>query len=145
MVLPRTEELRYSYIRQKCREKKAFVYALNGMPDHVHLGCSMPAALAISDFAKAVKGSGSHFVSHYPRADAVRWQRGYSYHTFAKRDLSAITAYVENQKQRHADGRLWPALEHLPSETAPRPGLEDADLQSRSRYAVMPKAYFDAE
>ena len=115
MILPRTEPLLYPYIHQKCREK-AFVYALNGMPDHVHLVCSIPASVAVSDFVKLVKGSVSHFINHHPETDPVRWQRGYGYLTFAKHDLDPVVDYVQNQKTRHAEGRLWPALERLPAD-----------------------------
>jgi len=118
MVLARTEGLLYAYIRQKCREKKAFVHALNGMPDHVHLVCSIPASIAVSDFVQLIKGSASHFISHHPEGDPVRWQRGYSYHTLAKHGLPRVVAYVDNQKSRHAENRLWPALERLPGDDA---------------------------
>jgi len=94
MITPRIESLLYNYINQKCREKKASVYALGGMPDHVHLICSIPATICVSDFVKLVKGTSSHYVSHYTQRDALRWQRGYAYLTFAKHDLDTIVQYV---------------------------------------------------
>jgi REP element-mobilizing transposase RayT len=116
MVVPRIEDLLYDYIRRKCREKQAFVYALGGMPDHVHLACSIPASLAVAEFAQTLKGSSSHYINHRGQLDGLRWQRGYSYLTFAKRDLLAVVAYIEGQKQHHADGKLWPKLERLPTD-----------------------------
>ena len=116
MILPRMEGLLFPYIRQKCGEKKAFVYALNGMTDHVHLVCSIPASFAVADFVHAIKGSSSHSVNHHAGADPLRWQRGYSYHTLAKRGLPPVIGYVRDQKKRHAENRLWPALERTPVE-----------------------------
>ncbi len=114
MIMPSIENTLYDYINQKCREKKAFVYALGGMPDHVHLVCSVPASISVSDFVKLIKGSSSYYVSHYSQHDALRWQRGYAYLTFAKHDLDAVVNYVQGQKKHHAEGKLWASLEHLP-------------------------------
>jgi len=144
MVLPRSEALLFSYIRQKCAEKGAFVYALGGLPDHVHLLCSIPATLAVSDFVKLIKGSSSHYINRHPQAGPVRWQRGYSYHTFSKRDLADTMAYVRDQKKRHAEGRLWPALERVPDDDgAAGTGTGSAGLLvSENRSAV--EDYFAA-
>ncbi len=114
MISPGIEKTLYDYIYQKCREKKAFIYALGGMPDHVHLVCSVPVNLCVSDFVQIIKGSSSHYVSHYSQRAALRWQRGYAYLTFAKHDLDAVVSYVQGQKKHHAEGKLWASLEHLP-------------------------------
>ena len=114
MITPGVEKMLYNYIYQKSREKKAFVYALGGMPDHVHLVCSVPATISVSDFVKSIKGSSSHYSSHHAQSDSLRWQRGYAYLTFAKHDLDAVVNYVQSQKRHHAEGKLWQSLEHLP-------------------------------
>ncbi len=116
MILSAMEILLYDYIHQKCRQKKAFAYALGGMPDHVHLICSIPASIAVADFVQLIKGSSSHYVSHHSQSDALRWQHGYGYLTFAKHDLSAVISYVKEQKKHHAEGKLWPKLEKVPTE-----------------------------
>ena len=116
MIQPLAEDMLYDYIRQKSRERKAFVYALGELPDHVHLVCSVPVSLAVSEFVKLIKGSSSHYMSHHKQVTAMRWQRGYSYLTFSKHDLPAVVQYVECQKERHAENKLWPKLEHLPAE-----------------------------
>ena len=117
MVTERVEALLYPYLCQKCIEKKAFVYAVGGMPDHVHLVCSIPPAFSVSNFVKIIKGSTSHYINEYAFDVSIKWQRGYGYLTLAKHDLPDVIAYVENQKTRHAEDRLWPKLERLPSET----------------------------
>ena len=55
MITPSVEKTLYDYIYQKCREKEAFIYALGGMPDHVHLVCSVPAKISVSDFVQLIK------------------------------------------------------------------------------------------
>jgi putative transposase len=119
MISLATEALLYDYIYQKCCQKKAFVYALGGMPDHVHLICSVPSSIAVADFVQLIKGSSSHYISHHVQINALRWQRGYGYLTFAKHDLASVISYVKDQKKHHAEGKLWPKLEYLPAEDYP--------------------------
>ncbi len=114
MILPSVEKTLYDYIYQKSREKRAFVYALGGMSDHLHLVCSVPAKISVSDFVQLIKGGSSHYISQQAQSDALRWQRGYAYLTFAKHDLDAVVCYVQGQKKHHAEGKLWASLEHLP-------------------------------
>ncbi len=121
MVTERVEALLYPFLCQKCIEKKAFVYAVGGMPDHVHLVCSIPPTISVSDFAKAIKGSASHYINHDDFGVSVKWQRGYAYLTLAKHDLPDVIVYVENQKTRHAENQLWPKLERLPNDTESEP------------------------
>ena len=117
MISPDVEKTLYDYIYQKCRDKRAFVYALGGMPDHVHLVCSVPVTMSVSDFMKLVKGSSSHSVNRRSQDTYLRWQRGYAYLTFAKHDLDAVVTYVQEQKKHHAEGgKLWTSIEYLPGE-----------------------------
>ena len=113
MIVPLIESLLYTHIHQKCAEMKAFVYALNGMPDHVHLACSIPASIAVSEFIKNIKGSSSHYISHHALSQPLSWQPGYGHLTFAKHDLERIIAYVEKQKSHHSQNKLSPAMERI--------------------------------
>jgi hypothetical protein len=36
-----------------------------------------------------------------------KWQGAYGAFTLAKRDMSSVMVYIENQKQHHAGGQLW--------------------------------------
>ena len=113
MIVPLIESLLHTHIHQKSSEMRAFVYALNGMPDHVHLVCSIPASVAVSEFIKNIKGSSSHYVNHHALNLPLAWQPGYGHLTFAKHDLPRIVAYVEGQKAHHAQNRLSPTMERV--------------------------------
>ncbi len=115
MVTPRMESLLHTYIRQKYREMQAFVDALNGMPDHLHLVCSLPAHCSVSDIINAVKGGSSHYINHLSGNDPLRWQPGYGHLTFSAPDLPRIVAYVEKQEAHHAEVRLSPKMERISS------------------------------
>ena len=63
LLTPTIEPLVHDFLRHKCNSLRATVYAVNEMPDHVHLACSLPLSLAASDFLEVVKGSSSHFIN----------------------------------------------------------------------------------
>lgn len=106
------ERVLHRYIRQRCRERRVQVHALNGMPDHVHLVLTLPATLAPADFLETIKGASAHFVNHLPETkDCLYWQEGYEWLTFARDDLARIVRYVDRQKERHAAGRLSAKME----------------------------------
>ena len=61
-VTSEIERVLFRYIQQQCKTKHVHIYALNGMPDHVHLVTMLPAAIAPADFMHDIKG-GSHIMS----------------------------------------------------------------------------------
>lgn len=115
MIVARMESLLYTHIHQKCAEMKTFVHALGGMPDHVHLVCSLPTTMTISEFVKNIKGSSAHYINHHTLGEPLAWQPGYGHLTFAKHDLARINTYVDNQKSHHARKSLSPKMERVSS------------------------------
>ena len=103
----------HRFIHGKCDALRVHIYALNGMPGHVHLVVGLPATLSVSDFMEAVKGTSSHYINHLPKQPGcLYWQPGYGLLTFAQNDLIRVVTYVEDQKQHHAiGGRLSPKME----------------------------------
>jgi REP element-mobilizing transposase RayT len=102
----------YRYLRHKCHTMGVFVYALNGMPDHVHLACTLPTSMAIADFVETIKGSSAHFINHLPGVKhQLYWQSGYGALTFARRDLQRIVSYIDHQKSHHRNKKLSPEME----------------------------------
>jgi putative transposase len=102
----------YPCIRRKCESLRVLVLALNGMPDHVHLACSLPTHLAVADFIEAIKGSSAHYLNHEPNSqDRLYWQGGYGVLTFSRRDLSVVVRYIDEQKTHHSTNQLSVAME----------------------------------
>ena len=115
-IVPALEKALFDFIRAKCEELRITIYALNGMPDHVHLACALPTNLSIAEFMKTIKGTSAHVINHLPNRDELLyWQPGYGALTFTKRDLPRISAYIDNQKRHHADGSLMARLEQVTS------------------------------
>lgn len=89
-LTPEIELLVWDKMRRKCQELEVRVFALDGMPDHLHLVCDVPPKLAAARLIKHVKGSSSHLVNHFDERIALYWQVGYSAHTFSTSALSSV-------------------------------------------------------
>jgi putative transposase len=87
------------------------------MPDHVHLAVSRPPTDMVAAFIRDLKGSSSHLVNHPDRRPVsfqeFAWQAEYGVVSFGEASLPTIVAYVENQRQHHADQQLIQIYDHL--------------------------------
>ena len=110
MIEQRLESQLHGYMRAKAVELGATVFALNGMPDHVHMVASVPPKVALADFISQVKGFSAHEVRAHERR--FRWQSEYGLFSFDRKRLPRYVAYVENQKRHHAERATHRVLEH---------------------------------
>ena len=101
-----------------CRDLHLMVHAIGVIPDHVHIACSIPPSLSISDVVKRLKGASSHRLNQtiFATGDVVfSWQAEYGVYSFSERVLPGVVAYVRNQEARHAAADLWPGFEQTES------------------------------
>src|SRR5699024_3341223 len=56
LTLKHSKEL-YRYIRGYIKNKKSFLYRINGMPDHIHILVGIHPTVALSNFVKELKTS----------------------------------------------------------------------------------------
>jgi putative transposase len=102
----------YRYIEQVCKEDGCEVFAVGGMPDHMHVLITMPNTIAIGDLMQHIKGGSLRLISKTLKpGEWFKWQRHYAGFSVAIRDRRKVIAYIENQKQHHAEGTLWPEAE----------------------------------
>ena len=93
----------FAYLVHKAAEQGAYIYAINGWTDHVHLIVAIPPSVSISEFVKNLKGSSSHDLNASARSDiSFAWQRGYGVLTLGERQRKDAEAYVKAQKTHHA-------------------------------------------
>jgi REP element-mobilizing transposase RayT len=96
------------------------VLAMNGMPDHVHLVVRLPATISIADLAKQIKGTSSRFVNETAKPEAFfKWQGSYGAFTMSRWDVERIVNYVDQQKEHHHAGELFPEWEECFEEDLP--------------------------
>ena len=112
LIQPELEPRLFAYIVRKAAELDAYIYALNGWFDHVHLVTSIPPKIAVSHFVKDIKGSSSHDLNLQGLEYKFAWQRGYGVLTLGQTQLVKAIAYVNEQKQHHRGETAIPWLEH---------------------------------
>jgi putative transposase len=108
LVSPDVEEAIYACIVNEARRLGGWVYAIGGMPDHVHLVVKMPTKVSPAQLMQQVKGVSSAFArDQLFRGKMFRWQEGYGVFSISRSHRDRVIAYVQNQKQRHAKAKVW--------------------------------------
>jgi putative transposase len=109
------EDLVIRTIRQKSEDLKSPIHAINGCFDHLHISVSISTAVAISDWVKSMKGTSAYLInkSHPDLAERLRWQEGYSVHTFGIKHLDIVNTYIALQKEHHRSQTVIQYLEHI--------------------------------
>ncbi len=126
----------YALIRSQCTRMKVTLYALGGVADHVHLLVALPTTLCVADFVETVKGVSSKALNdtHGSPTWAFKWQGNYSDHSVSASHVTRVRRYIENQKQHHADGSLWPTCEP-PAKFNSASNTSDSYARAPSRFA----------
>ena len=117
MITPEVAEVLYPCLKATCRDLKVTLHALNGMMDHVHLVCTLPATVAVAELMQRLKGGSAHLINHLPGGrHSLAWQPGYGALTFAGPDLKRVVAYVAGQQAHHQTGKLSAKMERICTE-----------------------------
>jgi putative transposase len=107
----------HNVIAAKAKGLGAFVYAVGGIEDHVHLAASVPPRIALADFIGQVKGNSLHWVNHgLSLPYHFNWQAEYGVVSFDGKQLDVVVKYVNHQRQNHLEGTIIPFLEHVDTE-----------------------------
>ena len=116
----------YALLRAQCTRMKVTLYALGGIADHVHLLVALPPTICVADFVETVKGVSSKALNdaHGSLTWAFRWQGRYGDHSVSTSHVPRVRGYIENQKQHHAEGSLWPSCEPPDKPNKPAPDSE---------------------
>lgn len=97
------EEHLYRYIWYFVQSKKAVLYRVNGMPDHLHLLVELPSTLAVADFVRELKNATHQFIDshkhYFPKFYA--WSVGYCALTYSNNEKQKIIDYIKKQKEHH--------------------------------------------
>ena len=99
-------------LRQKMIDLEAVVFALNGMPDHVHVVVSIPPKISVAHFVGQIKAvSATKF--NRTAADGLHlvWQGEYGAFSFDGKRLPNYIGYVERQKAHHQANTTLAILE----------------------------------
>ncbi len=111
LLTPDIEPTVHDLLRRKALGLQARVFALNGTADHVHMVASIPPKIAVAKFIGQVKATASTQFNKSGREVSLFWQEEYGAFSFDAKRLPNYVAYVERQKEHHAQGALISILE----------------------------------
>lgn len=92
----------YAYIGGICRSKRAIPLRINGMPDHIHILCTLPRDLTVAALVRFIKANSSKWIKEkWPNRNHFKWQGGYGVFSVDHHNVAKIVRYIENQKNHH--------------------------------------------
>ncbi|MDE6339751.1 MAG: IS200/IS605 family transposase [Muribaculaceae bacterium] len=92
----------YSYIFGILKNKKCYVYRINGMRDHIHILIDLNPSVALADLVRDIKRNSSLWMSEnelYPHNS--NWGKGYYAVSLGRDGLDACIEYIKNQEIHH--------------------------------------------
>jgi REP element-mobilizing transposase RayT len=101
-IKPEIQTRLYDYIGGIVRTEKGTLYAIGGMPDHVHLLLRSRTDAAVADLMRTIKARSSVWVHQtFPSFSAFAWQEGYAVFSVSKSAEPDVKRYIENQPDHH--------------------------------------------
>lgn len=74
----------------------------NGMPEHIHLPCSLHPDGRLSEIARTIKSNSSRWIHEtFPKLWSFQWQDGYSAFSVSYSGIDKVLAYIRNQQEHH--------------------------------------------
>ena len=112
LITDDVEEPVHHLLRQKMIDLEAIVFALNGMPDHIHVVAAIPPKISVAHFVGQIKAvTATKFNRAFAGAVPLVWQREYGAFSFDGKRLPNYIGYVEHQKEHHQANATIPILE----------------------------------
>ncbi|WP_395094424.1 IS200/IS605 family transposase [Armatimonas sp.] len=112
LVTPELERDVYRCISAEAEKLGCRVLAINGMPDHVHVVVYLSVTTSISNLLKQMKGASSSLARNIVGTEPFfQWADGYAVFSLSRVHRKNAIAYVERQKEHHANQTLRKAWE----------------------------------
>lgn len=101
-IKPELQQRLYDYLGGIIRAETGTLYAIGGVPDHVHLLLRWRTDATIADLLRTVKSRSSLWVHQtFPAFATFAWQEGYAAFSVSKSSEPAVRAYIERQVDHH--------------------------------------------
>ena len=95
------EEL-FKYVSGILKGKDQKVFAIGGMPDHIHILNSLRPNCMISELVNSVKTNSSKWINSRGFVKGkFNWQEGYGAFSYGQSQLDHVIQYINNQEQHH--------------------------------------------
>ena len=142
LITPETEPMIYELLQTKAIGLGATVFAIGGMSDHVHMVVSIPPKIAVAKFVGQVKAVAATKFNKMDLPNTLHWQNEYGAFSFDAKRLPNFIAYVQQQKEHHAQQTTIAVLERFTGETKtllrePAPVYASDDSEWRAELALL--------
>jgi REP element-mobilizing transposase RayT len=92
----------HKYICGIVNVKEQKVYAIDGMPDHIHILISIKPNIAISNLVRDIKANSSKWINERGYIiGKFEWQEGFGAFSYSHSALNNVIEYIVNQKEHH--------------------------------------------
>ena len=92
----------FAYIDGIIVNKNAMVIQIGGVPNHIHILCTLPRTISMADFVEDIKKCSSKWIKTIaPYYSQFAWQGGYAVFSVSASVVEKVKAYVQNQKEHH--------------------------------------------
>lgn len=93
----------YKYICGIVNGNHQKVYAINGMPDHIHILLSIKPDISLSDLMRNIKANSSKWINSRNFVQGkFQWQEGFGAFSYSKSQLDTVITYINNQEIHHS-------------------------------------------
>lgn len=102
LIHPNDQQELYSYMGWVIKENQSIPLLINGMPDHIHILCSLSKTRSVADLVRDIKRLSSSWMkerSAYYKY--FSWQRGYGAFSVSPSIRNKTIHYIENQQSHH--------------------------------------------
>jgi len=92
----------WAYTAGIARGLQSKVTIVGGEPDHIHILCTLPRNITVSDFMEEIKKNSSKWLkSKDTYYHDFYWQRGYGIFSVSQSKVDIVNNYISNQEEHH--------------------------------------------
>ncbi len=92
----------YKYICGIVTNNHQKVYAINGIPDHLHILISIKPNCLLSDLVRDIKANSSKWINQKKIIlGKFQWQEGFGSFSVSESQISKVINYIEKQEEHH--------------------------------------------
>ena len=92
----------HKYIGGIIENLQSIPVSIGGIADHVHILCSLPKTMALSDFVRGLKANSSRWIKTLdPHYEGFEWQTGYGAFSVSPSIIDKTINYINNQAEHH--------------------------------------------
>ena len=92
----------FAYLDGIVVNQNAMVIQIGGVPNHIHILCTLPRIVSMANFVEEIKKCSSRWIktldSYYSK---FAWQGGYGIFSVSASQVQKVKDYVTNQKEHH--------------------------------------------